>query len=352
MKLTHFKLFLVIVLSGSIAFSGTIRSHGTAGASQLLIPVGAENIALSTANVATVAGVEAMYLNPAGVAKLGKGFQGLASTMNYIADIKLSYVGVVTKLGKTGSFGLAIKSLDFGDIPVTTADATEGTGEMYSPAFMSGMLNYSKSFADRVQFGANFKLISEQIINTGATGFAVDLGVQYRFTDLPVSMGVVLRNLGNRMEYAGSDLEQNLTPEDAESGSIRERFRVKSESFELPASLDISVDYEAIPGLALMGAYRNNSFAANQTIVAAKYTIAGIGWVAGGTSMLALGGETQPDDISESVWDEWTQSPFGMTFGAGVNIPLGAMNLGVAYSVRTVTDYFENNNTVQLTLDF
>lgn len=345
------RLFLTGIALVSFAFAGTIRSQGTAGATQLNIPVGAENIAVSSSNVATVSGVEALFLNPAGVARYQGAFQGTASTMTYIADIDVTHVGFVLNRGKTGSFGLSLKTLDFGDIPVTTAENTEGTGEYFSPSFMTVMANYSKSFADRVQFGANFKIVSEQIINTSARGLAVDLGVQYKFADMPLSFGVVLRNLGARMEYTGSDLEQKLTPSESESGTLKENFRVKAESFELPALLDISASYQVIPGLDLMGSFKNYSFNANSSSFAAKYSIAGIGWIAGGTTIQMIS-DTQPDDVSNSNWDEWTQSPWGATFGAGVNVPIGGMNLGVAYSIRTVTDYFENNNIFQISVDF
>ncbi|MFH1851360.1 MAG: PorV/PorQ family protein [Candidatus Neomarinimicrobiota bacterium] len=344
-------LFLAVLLIASASFAGTIRSQGSAGAAQLLIPVGAESIALSSANVATVSGVEAIFLNPAGVAKYKKAFQGTASTMTYIADIDQTYIGFITNMGQIGSFGLSIKSLDFGEIPVTTADATEGTGEMYSPRFMALTANYSKSFADRVQFGANFKVVSEQIINTKATGLCIDLGVQYRFADLPVTFGVVLRNLGPRMEYSGSDMEQALTPAGTSSGTLQENFRVKSESFELPAMLDISANYEVFSGLNLMGSFRNNSFATNYTSFGAKYNYGNLAWVAGGTTF-SLVEDTQEDGVSDADWEDWYTTPWGLTFGAGVNVPVGTMKLGVAYSVRTVTNYFENNNTVQLTLEF
>ncbi len=351
MKTNKMIVFLAVLLIASVSFAGTIRSQGSAGAAQLLIPAGAESISLSSSNAATVTGVEALGLNPAGVARYRKSFQGSASTMSYIADIDQSFVGFIFNGGQIGSFGLAIKSLDFGDIPVTTADATEGTGEVFSPRFMVLTTNYSKRFADRVTFGANFKFISEQIVNTKATGACIDLGVQYRFAELPLTFGVVLSNLGPRMRYNGPDLEQSLQPDDTESGTITENFRIISESFELPAKLDMSVSYEVFSGLDLMGQFTNNSFAPNNAAFAARYSYGNLGWVAGGTTM-NLVGDTQLDDVSDTEWEEWYSKPFGMTFGAGVNVPLGDMSVGVSYSVRTVTDYFNNNNIIQLTLNF
>ena len=47
--------------------AGSKKRRGTAGAQELLIPVGARNIAMSNAFVAGVTGVEAAATNPAGV---------------------------------------------------------------------------------------------------------------------------------------------------------------------------------------------------------------------------------------------------------------------------------------------
>ena len=348
------KIFLGgIFLFGALS-AGTIRSQGQAGATQLLIPVGASVIALSEANGATVSGVDALYLNPAGVAGMKGGFQGSVSTMSYIADIDISYVALVANFGKSGFFGVSIKSMDFGDIPVTTAQNTEGTGENFSPNFQILTATYAKVFADRVRFGTSLKFVSEQIINTSANGLAIDMGVQYQFATLPLSLGVTLSNLGERMEYTGSDLEQSLAPEGSGSGSSVERFRIKSEAFDLPVRLNVAVNYAPIPGLNLMYAFSNNAFAVNSNSFAAKYTM-GPAWVAGGLSSHSVA-DTQPSDIQDFIWDEAKGEAedglFGTTFGAGVTVPVGGVNLGISYSVRSVDRYFDSNNIMQLTVLF
>ena len=351
MKNNIIKLFLGGILIASTLFAGTIRSSGTAGAAQLLIPVGAENIAVSNANGASVSGVEALFQNPAGVAKYS-GTQALAGTMTYIADIKVTNFGLLSTFGTFGTVGLSVKSLDFGDIPVTTSNETEGTGATFSPRFMTIAATYARSFSDRVQFGVSFKLVSEAIVNTKATGMAVDLGVQYKFTELPLYIGVALKNLGSRMEYQGTDLEQQLTPDEAESGTLQERFRVKSEEFDLPSQLDISVNYEVIPGLSLMSTFTNNAFSSNTGSFAAKYTYNDFVWVAAGTSIDLVSDADQPEDVDGGEWDDWTQSLWGYTFGAGVTLPVGGFHVGIGYSFRSVSDYFSDNSLFQMTVNF
>ena len=109
-----FKIFLGCAVLFSALTAGTVRSQGTAGAAQLLIPVGAETVALSGTNVGTVAGVEALFTNVAGLARVGSGIQGTVSTTAYIADIDIMHAGMVAAMGETGTFGMTIKSLDFG----------------------------------------------------------------------------------------------------------------------------------------------------------------------------------------------------------------------------------------------
>lgn len=211
---------------------------------------------------------------------------------------------------------------------------------------------YARSFSDRVQFGVSFKLVSEAIMNTKASGVAVDLGVQYKFTELPLYIGVALKNLGSRMEYQGTDLEQQLMPDEAESGSIQERFRVKAEEFDLPSQLDISVNYEVITGLRLMSTFTNNAFSANTGSFAAKYTYNDFVWVAAGTSIDLVDSADQPDDVGGAEWDDWSKSLWGYTFGAGVVLPVGEFNVGIGYSFRSVSDYFSDNSLFQLTVNF
>ncbi len=352
MKNNTIKLFLSGILIASTLFAGTIRSSGTAGAAQLLIPVGAENIAVSNANGATVSGVEALFQNPAGLAKYVGSAQALAGTMTYIADIKVTNFGLLSNFGKIGTMGLSVKSLDFGDIPITTFNETEGTGATFSPRFMTIGITYAKSFSDRVQFGVNFKLVSEAIVNTKASGLAVDLGVQYKFPEMPLYIGVVLKNLGSRMEYQGTDLELQLMPDEAESGSIQERFRVKAEEFDLPSQLDISVNYEVITDLSLMGTFTNNAFSANTGSFAAKYSFKDFVWVAAGTQIGLAGSSDQPDDVDDDEWKELSNNVWGYTFGAGVAVPLGEFKVGIGYSYRSVTDYFDSNSLFQVTVDF
>lgn len=349
--------YITLLVSGLMltsSFAGTVKSRGTAGATQLSVPVGARGIALNGANLATVSGVEALYFNPAGASNFSKSFETVFSNMSYIADIDVNYAAIIANTGKVGVFGFSVKSFDFGEIIRTSAENTEGTGETFSPDFMTVGASWSKAFADRMRFGLNAKFVQERIMRTTASGVGLDLGVQYNFSGLPVRIGVMLSNLGSRMQYSGSDLEQKHTPEETGDGTLDESFQIVSESFEMPAELNMSVSYQVIPNLSLMVLFNNNSFSNNQTRLGGEYNLS-LGsssvWVGGALAMVSTD-DDKPEEVAQSDWDEFSGSNFGITFGAGINYPVGNMVVTLEVAQRSVVDYFDNNLVYSLKVSF
>ena len=346
-----------LIVAGALlatTFAGTVKSRGTAGATQLSVPVGAHGIALNGANLATVSGVDALYFNPAGASNFDKSFETVVADMSYLGGINVNYVALVGNTGKAGVFGFSVKTFDFGDIAVTSAENTEGTGETFSPDFMTVGATWSKALADRMRFGVNLKFVQERILSTSASGFGVDMGVQYSFSNRPIKIGVMLSNLGSKMQYAGSDLEQKHIPDDTGEGTLNESFQIISEGFEMPAELNMSVSYEVIPNLSLMASFNNNSFTTNQTSLGGEYNLAfgtSSVWVGGAVALGSVDDE-QPDDISSGDWTEYTGSNFGATFGAGINYPIGGMVVSLEMAQRTVVDYFENNMVYSIKIAF
>lgn len=331
MKNTKIALFIVSILVVSMAFGGTGKSVGTYGALELTIPTGAKGIALSESNMAVISGADAMFYNPAGIAKLGTNMEAQFSQLNYLADIKVSYGSFVAKVGNN-ALGLSAKTLNFGDILKTTADDPNGYQSQYfSPKYITVSASLARLFFDRVAFGATFKVISETFLQTSATGGALDMGVQYKADGIPLSIGVALKNIGVKMKFAGSDLEQKLDPLDSETGTIAESFAAVAQGFEIPASLDIGLTYNLMNMINIHGVFKNNSFGFNEYRLGADYSLktdALNAWVGGGTSLYIV------DDNTDDWADAITKNPFGVSFGAGVNLPISTFNFGLEYGYK------------------
>ena len=345
-----FKIFLGCAVLASALTAGTVRSQGTAGAAQLLIPVGTETVALSGTNVGTVAGIDALFTNVAGLARHNSGLQGTVSTTSYVADIDVVYAGMVVAMGETGTFGVTLKSLDFGDIPKTTALSPEGDGQTFSPSFFTATAGFARAFSDRVNVGVAGKLVSETIEESTATGMALDVGVQYRFPNAPLTFGVAMKNVGNRMHYDGINLDQDMVPGESESGSGTESFRIVADNFALPTSLDLSASYELLDNLSLSTAFTNHSYQTNTLALGAKYML-GSSWF-GAASTMTVGDDEQPSGVSDADWEEWSGSFWGLSLGAGVSVPVGDYVMHVSYAMRTANEYFDDHSTMQVTFDF
>ena len=332
-------LIIAVIAGCGLLYAGDTSRKGSTGADQLLIPVGAKTIATAGAFMASTTGTEAMYVNPAGLSG-SEGSEALFSYTNYIADLKLSYFGAAYYMGDLGSVGLSFKSLNFGDIPVTTAQFPDGTGATYSPSFFVLGLTYSKPITDRVRAGLSMKYINESIMATGANGLAFDFGIQYKFLG-NFWLGVALKNIGSDMRYSGTDLQQktqvpNATPTSYGSGV----YEPVTESFELPSVFELSVSYllevTQDNSLALAALYRNNNALEDEVCIGTELTLLQAIRLRGGYELL-----TQDQSDSE----------YGLTLGAGIEYSVSKLVIDVDYAYRSFKS-FKGNQGIAIKVAF
>jgi len=85
-------LFPIVILCVVLAIVGNIyaqeresknRRIGSAAATELLIPVGAVGLSMAGSGLATATGVEALFWNPAGLARIGHNTEAMISTMSW-----------------------------------------------------------------------------------------------------------------------------------------------------------------------------------------------------------------------------------------------------------------------------
>jgi opacity protein-like surface antigen len=314
--------------------AGTSKRKGTAGAEELRIPVGSRGVALGGGVVAEVNGVDALFWNPAGASFTNKSAEAMFSHVTWIADIKVNYLSAIANFGGVGVFGVSLKSLDFGEIPVTTVDEPDGTGERFSPTFLTAAVSYSRRMTDRIYVGANLKLISERILRESATGFAVDIGLQYRL-ESGLKFGAVMKNVGGNMKFDGPDLEWGVVIPGSEPGSPVRSLRVPLQEFELPAAFELGFAYSFKIGesaLTLAGSFQNNNFTLDEYKGGLEYSFKNMLFLRVGYSY-----------VNET--DYVFNSP---SFGVGFNIPLGGtLEASVEYTYRKVK-FFDNNQFLTL----
>lgn len=341
-------IIICLSLVGDVQ-AGSSKRRGTSGAQELLIPVGSVGSALGGAFTASIAGIEAAEWNPAGVADVQGTGEAMISQMNYIADIKVSYAAVMAKMGGLGALGMTLKSVNFGDIAITTTDNPDGTGEYYSPRYITIGAVYSRVMTDRIRFGAKLNLISEEILRTSATGVSLDAGVQYSTGPGGLRMGVVLRNFGPDMIFNGPDLEQNITPPGTEPGTRQEPWRIPLSAFELPTQMELGIAYGLINSplmkLTLGGSFLNDNFNFDQYRLGAELELFKMFYIRGSYAVA----EDPDKNVFVSMDDDFMWGP-GM--GAGLKFNFGGnASLMFDYAYRP-TKWFDGNQWFSVRFGF
>ncbi len=358
---------LLAVFIVGIAEGGSKRRRGTAGAQELMIPIGSRGIALAGSNVAGISGIEAVEWNMAGLSKLKTNGEVMFSYATWIGDIGVNYAAIASSLGRN-VFGMSLRSLNFGDIPVTTALSPDGTGENYSPNYVTLGFLYSRRMTDRINFGTSLKMINESIMTVSATGFVLDAGVQYNLLESGLMIGVSMRNLGLTMLFNGTGLEEFHSPEDTEPGSPAEPRRIVVQDVEMPTTIELGVAYGPInlgpANVTLAGSFLNNDFSFDEYRLGAEAAVMDILYFRAG---MVMGFDPEPygldniedtvDDSADEQWeyfgnDDREEFIWGPTFGFGLDLSkFTGLGLSVDYAYRSA-EFFEGVNWLTFKIAF
>lgn len=245
MKALH-KLLITsafLFFSSAMLMAGNPDRQGEAGAAELLLNPWARSAGLHSMNTSTISGIEAMRLNIAGLSRL-PGREFVISNMRLYegSDVRMNALGFGTKVGKNGTFGITLTSMDFGEIDITTTSRPGGTGGTFSPSFFNVGLGYSYLYDNKISVGFLVRGVSESLQDVSAFGFAVDAGVQYVTGENDnFRLGISLRNVGSPMQFSGQGLSFTAPSDDGTYTIVTTQ---RAQRFELPSMLNIGVSYD------------------------------------------------------------------------------------------------------------
>jgi len=262
------KYISIVMMFGLLLSQGA--KNGTSAAPELNIISSAQYLSGGGA-VAGANGMNAGYWNPAGLAR-NNNFNASFSYRSYIADTKLNTFGIALPIANLGMFGLNIRSLSFGEIPITTIENEDGTGETFSPNFFIAGFTYAKKMTDRINVGLNMNFVSETIDLVHSTGISYDFGVQYdNFLEINnLNIGVNLRNLGSGMKYKGSGL--NVKADDNSDRGNSWYSTLTTES-SMPTAVDMGFTYNPMSNLTIGYTYQENNYGPNLSSILLNYNV-------------------------------------------------------------------------------
>lgn len=321
----------MIGMSALDANAGDDKRRGTAGATQLLVPMTARSASLGatlTSGITGMNGLEALYANPAGLA-LNTGTAALFSRMEYVADIGVNYFGVAQNFGNN-NLAFMVSSWDFGDIPLQTETQPEITSVTYDASFITAGVTYARVFTDRISAGVTMKVINENMDDVSATAVAFDAGMTYVVGETGLRLGVALKNIGSSIRYTGVGLTRSVKLTDQPPNANNNALVIDAEGVELPSLLNVGVSYarEVSDGavLTVLGNFRSNSFDQDQYSGGIELGLFDVLYLRGGVDLVS--------DSDLSFFN-------GTNFGAGVDLPMGGSNVQIDYALRS-TDFFDN----------
>jgi len=329
----------------STLIAGNPDRQGEAGAYELLMNPWARSSGVNGMNVSYVSGVEANWVNPAGLGRINKTQVVLCNTRWLVpSGISINAFGLSTKVGKNGTLGLALTALSFGDIAVTTTEAPEGTGATYSPNFFNIGLGYSHMYGNKVSVGFLVRGVSESIQDLNAFGLAIDAGVQYvAGQNDNFKLGISLRNIGSPMKFSGEGLATQL------SSSVNSKltYEVRPSKYELPSLLNIGVSYnfkitEMINVMPLAN-FTSNSFGRDKL---------GVGAELGVTEYFRFR-TSYKTEIGKSA-AAGNSAPTGLSAGISLSTPIKKKSdsrLSLDYAYRP-SNPFQGTHNIGLRFDF
>ncbi len=313
-------------------FAGNEDRVGSAGASQLLVNPWARSNSAGDAGVANINGLEASYMNIAGLAHSDK-TQIKFNMSNWLGSAGINYysAGLAQRISESSAFCLTVQSMNFGDVEITTVNLPEGGIGVFTPRVNIVSLGYAKKFSSSISGGINFKVISESIANLKASGIALDAGIRYVTGEKDhIKFGITLKNVGPTMKYKGDGLAQQINY--VTTGGIA-TLEQRSQQFEMPSLLNIGGSYDFIfsesSKLTAMLAFTANSFSQDQYRIGFDYGMA----KEKAAFNIRLGYVYEKNIFST---ENRTNALTGPTAGFSVDILSGKNKspLGVEYAVR------------------
>lgn len=321
--------------------------QGTRGANFLHIPIGARGNAMGGAIGSTVTGSTAWFWNPAGAATI-ESFALAFGRQNLYGDLGITqnYAAVSFPMFG-GAIGIAVNSLNSGDIPFTNEDTPFGspaTGQFFTWSSTAASAGFARRLTDRLDVGGSVKYVSEGLRQIKSTWISADVGTQFRTGIFGLVLGGSLMSIGNAAAMNGPGLERGVNTRDV--APQQTRFKLLTRPADLPTTFRFSAGddlYGSAESLLGRGSGRHTvygEFAVTDAVDAAAALGLGVEYGFNNMFFGRLGKRLYNDDRSAS--DEggglYSKGLHGTSLGGGVRLMLNGRPLRFDYSFTALGD--------------
>jgi hypothetical protein len=321
--------------------------QGTRGANWLHIPIGARGNAMGGAIGSIVDGSMSWFWNPAGAATI-ESFSIALGRQNLYGDLGVTqnYAAVSFPMFG-GAIGVAVNSLNSGDIPLTSEATPFGDaalGQFFDWTSTAALIGYARRLTDRLDVGGSIKFVSEGIRQVKTTWVSADVGTQFRTGLFGLVLGGSLLTVGNAAAMDGTGLERGVNTNDV--ARVGTRFKLYTRPVDLPTSFRFSAGddlYGRAESLLGRGSGQHTLYGEVAVLDAVDAAAAlGIGFEYGFKNMFfgRLGKKMYNDDRSAEGdgGGLYSKGLHGMSAGGGIRLMMNGRPLRFDYSFTAQGD--------------
>ena len=171
---------------------------------------------------------DALFYNPAGIAKFNSVYDLTLNRVQWFADMKYNAVGAIYRpfSGDYGVFGVSFLNAAYGDFYGTrvAAGSSEGYQDIgiFSPTAIAVGLSYGKQLSDNFSIGGQVKYarqdLGSNILTAGGpskenvvSGLAFDFGMMYSTAIKGFDFGMSIKNFATDFKFEQYSFEAPLT---------------------------------------------------------------------------------------------------------------------------------------------
>ena len=180
---------------------------GNAGMTFLKLGVSGRGVGMGDAMAGHVSAAAATYYNPAGVLadpSTNSGSQLMFMHKEWIQDTRTEFLGASLPLGSDDALGFSLNTMTVSGIEIRTRPGPpDGT---FTSRDLALGVSYARGLSEDLRVGLTAKYLYEKIFIDETSGYAFDLGAQYKTPIENLSIGAAAANLGRVNGYRGGTL--------------------------------------------------------------------------------------------------------------------------------------------------
>ena len=194
----------LIFLSTSIGYS-QFNKAGRTALQFLKIGMGARQVGLGEATIASVQDLNSIFWNPAGITGINNAEAGFNHTQ-WIGDISVLSGAIGYNWDGIGTIVLNYITLDYGNIAEALVTSPSGnidtrTGESFSGSDLSFGVGLARQFTDKLSIGVNVKYLREDLYIYSTDLWAFDVGTFYHTGWYGVKLAMSAQNFSTQARW-------------------------------------------------------------------------------------------------------------------------------------------------------